>query len=84
MKVEPGARWVWNAQTVPSAKAAASPWSCPASTGRSPSASSTARLDGRPYSSIETSLVRRMLDLVLVDTEDEVELEVVVVTQAPR
>lgn len=32
-------------------------------------ASSTARLDGRPYSSIETSLVRRMLDLVLVDTE---------------
>lgn len=31
--------------------------------------SSTARLDGRPYSSIETSLVRRMLDLILEDTE---------------
>jgi flagellar motor switch protein FliM len=29
----------------------------------------TVRLDGRPYSTIETSLVRRMLDLVLADTE---------------
>ncbi len=27
------------------------------------------RLDGRPYSTIETSLVRRMLDVVLADTE---------------
>jgi flagellar motor switch protein FliM len=27
------------------------------------------RMDGRPYSTIETSLVRRMLDLVLDDTE---------------
>src|SRR6478609_8312927 len=32
-------------------------------------ASTAARLDGRPYSSIETSLVRRMLDLVLEDTQ---------------
>ena len=31
-------------------------------------ASTAARLDGRPYSTIETSLVRRMLDLVLADT----------------
>jgi flagellar motor switch protein FliM len=32
-------------------------------------ATTTARLDGRPYSTIETSLVRRMLDIVLSDTE---------------
>jgi flagellar motor switch protein FliM len=29
----------------------------------------TTRLDGRPYSTIETSLVRRMLDVILSDTE---------------
>jgi flagellar motor switch protein FliM len=33
---------------------------------RSPSST---RIDGRPYSSIETSLVRRMLDVVLADSE---------------
>jgi len=33
----------------------------------------TVRMDGRPYSTIETSLVRRMLDIVLADTEQAFE-----------
>ncbi|MFZ4532814.1 MAG: flagellar motor switch protein FliM [Alsobacter sp.] len=33
----------------------------------------TVRMDGRPYSTIETGLVRRMLDIVLADTEQAFE-----------
>ena len=36
-------------------------------------ASTAVRIDGRPYSTIETSLVRRMLEVVLADTEQAFE-----------